>query len=556
MLQSLHVKNIALIDDVEIEFSDGLNILSGETGAGKSILIDSVNFALGSKVNKSVVREDAEYALSELVFSVEDEATIKELESMDLNISDGQIILQRRISNGKSSCKLNGESVPASIVKDVAAVLIDIHGQHEHQSLSNKKNHKIMLDDFCGDGLLQELAVCKEAYNKYKAVEKEYEEAMTATSSRQQDLDYAQFVVDEIDNANLSVGEDEKLENDFVRMNNSRKIAELLQQASGAMSADGEGAGARVSYALSAMKQIAQLDDAARQMYDQLAMAEDIIQEFNRSLYDYEESLEFSNEEYLQCEQRLNEINRLKDKYGSSIEKIFARRDEEAEKIEKLMDFESYINNLALKKQKSYDILLQVCENISAQRKKEATILEKEIVDALNNLNFLDARFEIKIIADKDKITSDGYDDVEFMISTNPGESVKPLTMVASGGELSRIMLALKSVLAKRDNIETLIFDEIDTGISGKTAQRVADRMSSIASKHQVICITHLPQIASHADSHFLIEKSVDNSRTNTSVKMLSYEESVDEIARMLAGETITEAVRNNAAEMKAEARK
>lgn len=551
MLQSLHVKNIALIDDVEIEFEEGLNILSGETGAGKSILIDSVNFALGGRVNKDVVRDEEKYALSELVFHVDNESIIEALEDMGVVVEDNEVILQRRISNGKSNCRVNGESVPAAMVKDIAALLIDIHGQHEHQSLLYKKNHKLMLDSFCGDELKKELTSLKSLYKEYKDLEVKYDEAISSSSTRQQDLDYSQFVVNEIENARLTIGEDEELENDFARMNNARKIAEALANAKGAIDGDDAGVSNLLSHALMAMKQITAYDDSAIELYDQLASAEDIIQDFIHGLYNYEESLEFSQEEYLRVENRLNEINRLKDKYGRTIEDILKRGEAEATKIEQLNDLEGYISNLELKKSECYGILCKVCQKVSDIRKSEGALLAKEIVSALNNLNFLDAHFEIRVTPDENRISSDGFDDVEFMISTNPGEDVKELTQVASGGELSRIMLALKSVLAKKDAIETLIFDEIDTGISGKTAQRVADRMSDIAQKHQVICITHLPQIASHANAHFLIEKSVIGERTQTEVKNLSYDDSVEEIARMLAGETITDAVRENAREMK-----
>lgn len=551
MLQNLHVKNIALIDDVEIDFTKGLNILTGETGAGKSILIDSVNFALGGRIHKDIVRDEAEYALSELVFYVEDESTISELLKHDISVEDGQVILSRRITNGKSVCRVNGESVPVSTVKDIAACLIDIHGQHEHQSLLYKKNHRIMLDSFCGDDFQEELCKLHEAYDKYQTLSKKYDEALQSGANLQKDIDYAAFVINEIESAALVEGEDEQLEEEFRRMNNSRKITEALKEASMAMSSDSEGAGSAVSYAVSAMKAIAHLDSGANELYEQLQEIESLIQDCNRAIYAYEESCEFSPEEYAIKEERLNEINRLKLKYGQTITDILKKCEEEQERKARLDDFDNYVNNLLFEKQQSYDILLKICRDISGRRQEEGVNLAKDIVEALNNLNFLDARFEIKIIPDENAVTRDGIDDIEFMISTNPGEEVRPLTMVASGGELSRIMLALKSVLAKRDAIGTLIFDEIDTGISGKTAQRVADRMSEIAANHQVICITHLPQIASHATTHFMIEKTVEGTHTSTGVRKLSYDESVNELARMLSGEEITEAVRSNAAEMK-----
>ena len=551
MLQSLHVKNIALIDDVEIDFTDGLNILTGETGAGKSIIIDSVNFALGARMPKDIVRSDCDYALCELVFSIDDEKTRSELEKLDVMLTDNQVILQRRIVNGKAGCKVNGESVPASRIRDIAEYLIDIHGQHEHQSLLYKKNHKILLDSFCKEGFDTELCKLAELYDEYKGAKEEYEKASASRDSVARDLDYSKFVAEEIEAAALREGEDEELENDFSRMNNSRKIAEIFSKVMQALSSDQEGAASMVGYALSSMHQIADIDESARPLYEQLAEAEDVLSDSIRALSLYEESLEYSPEDYERIKERLDVINNLKMKYGQTIDKINDRLSEESEKIEKLSDYETYLENLEFKTKELYDKLLQVCAKVSDIRKKEAAILQKELTGALNNLNFLDARFEIIITSGEDKLSRDGFDDVEFMISTNPGEDIKPLTNVASGGELSRIMLALKSVLARRDNIGTLIFDEIDTGISGKTAQLVADRMSDIAADHQVIAVTHLPQIASHATTHFLIEKRADGNHTATSVKPLEYNESVEELARMLAGSEITEAVMENAAELK-----
>jgi DNA repair protein RecN (Recombination protein N) len=306
-----------------------------------------------------------------------------------------------------------------------------------------------------------------------------------------------------------------------------------------------------LGYAVSSLRQVADIDDGARVLYEQLVTAEDVLTDSIRALTSYEESLEYSEEDYERVKERLDVINSLKMKYGQTIDRINERLSEETLKIEKLSDYEAYLKQLEFKSEELYGKLLEVCEKVSDIRKKEAAILQEEITVALNNLNFLDARFEITIASGEDKLSRDGYDDVEFMISTNPGEDIKPLTNVASGGELSRIMLALKSVLAKRDNIGTLIFDEIDTGISGKTAQLVADRMSDIAKDHQVIAVTHLPQIASHATTHFLIEKRADGMHTTTAVKSLGYDESVEELARMLAGSEITDAVRKNAAELK-----
>lgn len=551
MLQSLHVKNIALIDDVEIEFTDGLNILTGETGAGKSIIIDAVNFALGSRMPKDVVRDDSEYALCELVFSVDDKETAQELEKLGVMSTDNQVILQRRIINGKTSCRANAETVPAGLIREIAALLIDIHGQHEHQSLFQKKNHRPILDSFCGEDFAEKLCKLTKAYDSYRQVEEEYVKASESRESAASELDYASFVVNEIETSRLSPGEDEILEKDFTRMNNSRRIAEILSGVRNALSSDGECASGMLGYALSSVREVVGLDDGARPLYDQLIAAEDLLGDCIRSLSAYEETLDFSPEDFARVSDRLDTINKLKMKYGQTIEAIKARLEEERSRIDRLSDYETYLEGLKQRKQQLYNEALDVCKDLSAIRHKEAGVLQKELADALKGLNFLDARFEISVSSNPDRISREGFDDVEFLISTNPGEDLKPLTDVASGGELSRIMLALKSVLAKRDGIRTLIFDEIDTGISGKTAQLVADRMTDISAHHQVIAVTHLPQIASHATTHFLIEKSAEGAHTSTKVHRLSYDESVEELARMLAGSSITDAVRENAKELK-----
>ena len=554
MLQSIHVKNIALIDDVEIDLTDGLNILTGETGAGKSIIIDAVNFALGARMPKDVVRDDDDTALCELVFFFDDKKTLDELRQLDIMSTDedeGQIILQRRIVNGKSSCKVNGETVTAATLRQISELLIDIHGQHEHQSLLYKKNHRIMLDSFCGDGFDDELCKLRELYEEYTKALREYEKALSSKDSVAGDLDYSRFVVNEIETADIRDREDESLEEEFARMNNSRRIAEIVGGVFAMLSSDRQGASSMISRAVAELRQVADLDPDAQAFYEQLLSVEDILSGCVRDIASYEETLEYSPEDYERVNARLDLINNLKMKYGQSIEKIRERMSEESDKIERMTDFDTYLENLGLHKTEIYGKLSQVCARVSEIRRREAAVLKDEIVAALNNLNFLDARFEIAISSDMKNVAADGIDDVEFLISTNPGEDLKPLADVASGGELSRIMLALKSVLAKRDNIGTLIFDEIDTGISGKTAQLVADRMSEIANDHQVIAVTHLPQIASHADTHFLIEKTSDGKHTSTNVTKLSYDGSVDELARMLAGDTITEAVRVNAEELK-----
>lgn len=551
MLQRLHVKNIALIDDAEIEFGPGMNVLSGETGAGKSILIDSVNFALGARMPKDIVRENAEYALCELVFGIDDDVTRTALSELDVDLSDDTVILQRKIVNGKSSLKINGESMTAQNVGKIAAILIDIHGQHEHQSLLYKNNHRLILDKYCGDDFGRRLSEYKATYKEYRKALDEYEEAASSSATSSEDADYCSFVINEIDSAMLNIGEDDELEEKFAKMNNARKIAENMQAVREYLEDDDAGAAMNISKAIGCLKSVTSLDEGATELFDQLFDVENLLHDFERSLSDYEADLVFSPEEFALCEDRLNEINRLKQKYAPTIEGILERRDREQEKLDKLLDYDSYIEGLHARVEALLNEVLAESNALSNIRKENAQVMEKAIREALVDLNFLEAQFEIAIVSDREKCGETGFDDIEFLISTNPGERVKPLTQVASGGELSRIMLALKAVFAGRDSIGTLIFDEIDTGISGKTAQMVAAKMRVIAARHQVICVTHLPQIAAAAQNHYIIEKSVTDGRTATSVSKLDYEESVRELARMLSGSIITDATLANAREMK-----
>lgn len=551
MLLNLHIKNIALIDEVEIDFSEGLNVLTGETGAGKSILIDSVNFALGARMPKDIVRDDEKGALCELVFSVDDEDTIAELAELDIEPEDGQIILSRKMAGGKSSLRCNGSAVTASMAKQIASLLIDIHGQHEHQSLLHADNHRKILDKYCGSEMESLMNEYAQVYSEYKKLNAEYEAALESAGSSEGDADYCAFVINEIESAALKIGEDDELEDKYSRMNNSRKIAESVQAVREYINDDEAGAAVNISRASGYLKSVLSLDAAANDLYTQLLDIDGLLQDFERNLSDYEEELVFSPEEFALCEERLNEINRLKMKYAPTIEGILEHQAREQEKLDKLSDYDMYLEKLKEKCQESYRNVLKYCQCIHDFRASKAIGLSADIKESLQGLNFLDAEFEIDINSSEDKITGNGYDTVEFIISTNPGEKLMPLTQVASGGELSRIMLGLKDVFAGKDAIGTLIFDEIDTGISGRTANLVADKMTHISSAHQVICVTHLPQIASHADTHLLIEKSVTDGRTSTTVRQLDDEASVMELARMLSGAEITEATMANAREMK-----
>lgn len=551
MLQSIHVKNIALIDDVELELDKGLHILSGETGAGKSILIDAVNFTLGKRMPKEVVREDADYALCELVFTIETPRQKQVLRDLDLPEEDGLIVMQRKITNGRSLCKVNGESVSTAALKELASVLIDIHGQHEHQSLLYEKKHLEILDAYCGQPCADLLEQLGEAYTAYTALQKEQEEALALQGNRSRELELAGFEAEEIENAHPIAGEDEQLEEQYKKMVNAKRIAQAVQGAHLATGYDSqESAGNTIGHSVSLLRSVSEYDPELSDLLQTLTDIDSLLNDFNRAIADYEKSLQFEDETFAQTEERLNLLNRLKSKYGGSIEAVLSYRDELQEKIEKLNDFESYLSDLEAKLAQKRSLCLSLCEQISKLRSKEAIKLSAELQKGLSDLNFLDARFEIALESGEERMSANGYDHVAFLISTNPGEKVKPLVNVASGGELSRIMLALKTVLSKKDEVPTLIFDEIDTGISGVTAGKVSCKLADLSKDHQVLCVTHLPQIASMADVHYGISKSVIDGRTVTEVERLTPNERERELARMLSGTQVTDAVLQNAREL------
>lgn len=550
MLQNLHVKNLALIDEIEVEFKDGLNILTGETGAGKSIILGSISLALGGRYTKDILRQGAEYGFVELTFLVENESQQKKLKEMDIYPEEGMVTLSRRLMAGRSVSRINGETVQMGLLKEVSSILIDIHGQHEHQSLLYKKNHLGIVDAFAREYLAEDKKKAAQAYKAYKACEKELKEAMADESQRAKELSFLKFEVSEIQEAHLLPGEDEELESLYRRMTNSKKIADSVNEAYLYTSEGGGNASEALSRAIRALSEASEYDDRAAQLYDQLVEVDSLLNDFNRELADYSKTCEFSDEEFYETENRLNEINHLKTKYGDTVEKILDYCASQEERIGILEDYDNYILRLKDQCAKAEEALRQSTARLTKIRKKQAKILEQAIEEGLKDLNFENVKFRIQFESTKD-YTAEGMDDIEFMISLNPGQPVKPLAGVASGGELSRIMLAIKTVMAKRDDIETLIFDEIDVGISGRTAQKVSEKMALIGKKHQVICITHLAQIAAMADHHYMIEKSTKKGDTKTSIELLDEKRSIEELARILGGAKITDTVVQSAVEMK-----
>ena len=550
MLLNLHVKNMALIQELEIDFGKGLNILTGETGAGKSILIGSINVALGMQSFKGFAREDANAALVELVFSVDREELRQKIEAMDIPVEDGQLILSRRLMNGRSISKVNGETVPVSLIRELASLLIDIHGQHEHQSLLYKKNHLQILDEFAK----KELEHLKESgillYSTYASAKKKLEEASMDEAARKKELDFLQFEIEEIEGAALKVGEDEELETRYRKMANARKIVEQAGSAYEMISGRADGAADLISASLQKLMSVSTYDEELESISGQLGEIESLVADFSRELSSYIDRLSFDDYEFKQAEERLDTLNRLKDKYGHTIAEVLQYKKEKEIRVQELQDYDAYLAGLEKEYKRSEKELLENAEKMSEIRKRYAAQLSERIRDELRDLNFLDTHFEV-FLEQSASLSANGFDEACFMMSMNPGAPLRPLGDVASGGELSRIMLAIKTVLADKDQTDTLIFDEIDVGISGRTAQKVSEKMAVIAGSRQILCITHLAQIASMADQHYLIEKSVQNQRTVTEIRELDREESVEELARILGGAQITETTLQSAREMK-----
>lgn len=551
MLQNLYVKNLALIDETEVEFGPGLNILTGETGAGKSLLLGSVNLALGGKYSADMLRSGAKSGLVELTFTVDDERIRRRLEQLDLFPEDGCLTLSRRLMEGRSVSRINGETVSARVLRDAAGLLIDIHGQHENQTLLQRKNHLALLDLYAKEEtspLRKEMA---EKFRIYQELCRKKESSALDDESRRKEAALAEFEVKEIEDAALVLGEDEELEDMYRRMTESRRVTESVAETYQYTGEDARGnASDFLSRAIRSMQEAAEFDETGSRLYGQLIEIDSLLNDFNRELSEYAKSFEFSDEEFQETETRLNLINHLKAKYGKTISEILAYCGEKRQRLTELEDYDTFMRELDQKTEEAFRAVEKTAEELHKVRETAAETFAGEIQKQMAELNFLDARLEIRL-TDAGHYSASGKDEAEFYFSANPGEPLKPMGNVASGGELSRVMLAVKTVLADEEDTPTLIFDEIDTGISGITAGKVGEKLRLIGRSRQVICITHLPQIAAAADSHFLISKETDGRTVKTDIALLDEEASVQELARMLGGANVTGRILESAGEMK-----
>lgn len=549
MLINIHVKNLALIDELDIEFGRGLSILTGETGAGKSIIIGAIGIGLGGRFSRELLRDREKDGLVELTFNLSGE---KEDIVPEEYIEDGQIIISRKLSGERVINRINGETVTAGKIREIAERLINLHAQHEQTTLLREEMHIEILDS--SDKALAELKdkVAKD-YREYTANHNELAGMTEDASERIKRADYLSYEVKEIEEASLVPGEDEELEKLYQKMNNSREIREITEEVYGITGYDSSSsAGNSFSRAVQRLRTLERLDKDADPLISQITDIDSLISDFNHALSEYINEADFDEETYSTTEKRLDLINSLKAKYGRTIDDILKSCDEMKAELEKLLGYDERVKELTEKDKELYEKLEASSEKLSKARIKQAEVLCTNISAALAQLNFNKVEFYMDI-SRLDRISASGRDRAVFMISTNVGEAAKPLHMVASGGELSRIMLAIKSCLADADSTPTLIFDEVDVGISGITAQKVAEMMKKLSESHQIISITHLPQIASKADTNYLIEKVVRDEKTYSGIRRIDGDEKIHEIARLLGGETITDNVISAARELLAQ---
>lgn len=556
MLLGLHVKNLALIEEEEISFEDGLNILTGETGAGKSILLGSVNLALGAKADKSLIRTGADFALVELLFCVDNERQREKLRAMDIEPDeDGTVLIKRKIYPGRTQCSVCGETVTTHELRELSELWIDVYGQRENQRLLRREAQLQVLDEYAGEKAARLLTEVRTLYRDFRGKEETAAQEDLDPAARARETDLLTYEVNEIESAQLRKKEDEELESRYRTLSSFRRIDEALQNAEGLLQEGEESAAEQVGRAVRALSRVQGIDQALDEVIAQTCEVDALLSDAIRAISDYHAGLSFDPQEFAALEERLDLINHLKDKYGGSLESIEAAMEQKRKRLEELSDYEALRKRQLLEAQQAKDALLAACRRLTELRTKAAKEFQEKMKRELLELNFNQVDFRAEIKSREEQVSGNGCDSVIFYISMNPGEPVRPLDAIASGGELSRIMLALKTVFAGKDDIHTLIFDEIDSGISGQTAWKVAQKLGRLSADHQILCITHLPQIASMEEKHFLIEKTAENGRTTTHIRALDEEESSRELARMMGGERITETTLQSAREMKEMAR-
>jgi len=553
MLLDLKVKNFALIEKLEINFKKGLNVLTGETGAGKSIIIGALEMLLGGRASREVIRNGKDKAYIEAVYEPEKlEIINNKLEEYGIEPEEDILLLSREIKRtGRNRSRINGQLATLSMVSNVSSYLVDIHGQHEHQSLLDVKLHLDFLDDFIGEKIISLKEKVTNKYNEIKNINKKLQEMEIDEGEKARELDLLEFQINEIENANLKTGEFKKLEKEYKKLSNAEDIFATTGMIYNDINGDdfnNNGILDKIGHFMTELDSLKEYDDKLDSFHSQMENIYYTLQDLGYEIREYNENLDFDKKRLKEIEDRLDTINNLKKKYGETIEEILEYNQKMKKRRNELVSQEDLINELKEKRKNIKAEYYNKAEELSKIRKNSAKNLEEKIKDELTDLAMEDVLFKVKF-EEKD-LAGDGIDDIEFMISPNPGEDLKPLAKIASGGELSRIMLAFKKIIAEIDKVDTLIFDEVDSGVGGKTAQKMAEKLAVIGSKRQVICITHLPQIASMSDNHFYINKTAENGKTYTNINKLNGEEKPKELARMLGGVKMTDTTLDHAEEM------
>lgn len=566
MLREINVKNLALIEGIQLEFDPSFNVLTGETGAGKSIIIDALGLALGGRFNLEMIRTGAESALVEAVFFIENRPDLhKYLEGIGITVDpDHTLIIQRDISNsGKNRCRVNGQLVTVLSLAKIGEYLLDIHGQHEHQSLLFPEKQLELLDQYCGAGCIAIRDELSRVFKEWQSLENEYRGLQQNEADLVRKVELLQFQINEINQAKLVIGEDEDLSKEREILASAEKLYEAASSAYQALyeNSSGKAAVELLGEAERTLEQAAGIDPRLEQALETLREVACQAEEVSRDLRGYQEQIQFNPEHLAQVEERLEEIIRLKRKYGATIGEILNYSEKCEQELRGISNREKRSQELEGELANVKNRLGKLAESISRQRQLGAQKLEEAIIGQLSELNMGKTQFKIGLAQTENvegipfreknvEVSINGADNIEFLVAPNPGEGLKPMVKIASGGELSRIMLALKSILAELDQIPTMVFDEIDVGIGGRTAQAVAEKMLLIGQSRQVICVTHLPQIASLAKRHFYIEKQIVQDRTGVTVRELAMNERIEELARMLGGAQVTDTTRQHAREM------
>ncbi|MGG7077655.1 DNA repair protein RecN [Clostridium sardiniense] len=549
MLVQLNIKNFALIEEISIDLGEGFNILSGETGAGKSILIDAIDYVLGGKFSKDLIRTGESRTRVEAIFDIKDSKLFDVLNELEIEFDDILIISRETLLSGKSIIKVNGKSLIVNQLRRIREKLLDIHGQHQNQSLLQKSSHVNYLDSYIGEKIENELdkfLILREALLKTREKIKN----INGNKDRDKLVDYIKFQIEDIEKGKLKIGEEEDLKEEYNMLSNAEKITLAISNSYNFL--NGMESSSVLDSLSKVISELTSVEEHLLKIKEKREVIEEAfynIEEASRELRDMSDDIQYDEEELARINERLFTINSYKKKYGGSVELVISNYNDLKKQYEELVHAEEIIKELEEKEKEIFAKMKKVGEKISSIRKSYSKELEDKILSELSYVGLDKSRMNI-LIEPQDDFNEKGFDDVTFMISTNPGEPLKSLEKVLSGGELSRIMLALKCVFADKDDIPTLIFDEIDTGISGQVGQRVGEKMYQVSKNHQVLCITHLPQIAILSDHHYFVSKEVKNEKTFTKIRLLSIDEKIYQVATMLGGDSVTNATLENVREM------